>query len=586
MKYLFFIFSFFAFVPYSVFAEGGASLSVLPVVGTHQVGDVFTVSVFINTSSKPINAVEGQVSFNPDELEVSGISEEGSVIGSWTREPILSEEGGISFGGGIAGGFTGDSGKIFSIDFRARRIAQGAIRFTVGAAILADDGMGTNIIESMNAGAYDITAKEVLPVIVQSGAPSPMVLGASSSTTEVLGEAHFVSSSHPDQNEWYQKSDAEFSWMLPPDATAVRLLTDTKPSTTPTKLYSPAITEKTIKDISGGISYFHFQVRTPDGWSEPVHYRFQTDNTKPDEFHIAESGANEPFGFIFDARDQTSGIEKYLIQIDDGPEAEWRDDGSHTYIPPELNPGEHSLFAKAIDFAGNFATSSAVFTLASVSAPSITDFPETPVPGSALFVRGKAESNAAVSLWVVKDGTRAKEHKIASASDGAFVFVADTKAEEGIYRVYAEQVKNGVRSLPSESVLISVSQPKIILFGKIALDYLSVLIPLVTLVLLLVFILVFGWHRWKIFRMTLEKELEKAQELSERSFRELKKEVSEDERILASIGSSEGRTQAEKEMVRRMKKSVDRAEAEVGKDLSTVKQKIKRSVKVKIKKVS
>lgn len=580
MKYLLFILSFFIFAPCSVFAEGGASLSLLLPVGAYQVGDVFTVSVSVNTSGQPINAVEGQINFNAGELEVTGISEDGSIIGSWTREPSVLEEGSISFGGGIARGFTGDSGKIFSIDFRARGAAQGAIRFTTGAAILADDGMGTNIIESMNGGVYDIAAKEVVPVIVQSETPAPMVLGASSSTAESSREVSIISPSHLDQNAWHRKIDARFLWTLPQEAIAVRLSFDREASTTPTKLYSPAITEKTIKDVRDGISYFHLQVRTKDGWGESVHYRFQTDNKKPDAFSLSRASTTDALGFVFFAHDEVSGVEKYLISIDNGPEMEWKDDGTHTYVPPELESGEHLLFAKAVDFAGNFATSSAVFQLESVAAPVITGFPATLAPGSALSISGMADQGSIVSLWISKNGAHPKEERVESTGDGKFMFVTEDTLEEGVYRIRAEEIKGGARSPSSGDIFVTVRPPHILFFGKIAIDYLSILIPLATLVLLLLFILAFGWHRFRIFRLTLQKELEKAETVSHESFSALRKEIDQHEADLKDKNVSKRKAAAS-----RIKKSIDNTEASIEKDLSEIKQKTKRSAKIKVKRI-
>lgn len=585
MKRFFFIFLF--ILPSSVFAEGPASLSLFPATGTYSIGDTFTVSVNVDTGGKLINAVDGKISFNRDELEEVELSKDGSILQSWTMEPdYSSKDGTVSFGGSVTNGFMGNSGKVLSITFRALKNTESQVRFSTGAAILAADGQGTNILTVMNAGVYTLTAKEVIPVIVQSGAPTPLVLGASTSTEQ---KVLITSSTHPAENKWYNQKTAEFNWVLPPDATAIRLLSDSSSSSLPTKLYNPPISEKIIKDVRDGISYFHLQVKTGFGWGESVTYRFQTDTEKPDAFRIREASSTanktDSFGFIFDAHDKTSGIEKYLVQIDDGAETEWRDDGSHTYVPPEEKAGAHTLFAKAVDFGGNFATSSASFMLEPVNPPTITDFQEKILPGSPLVVRGKAEPNASISVWVSKDGARAVESKISGGSDGAFTFVLNGKAEEGTYKIYAEEAGRGVRSAPSASVLITASQPTTILFGKTALGYLSVLIPLVTLVLLLIFILVFGWHRFTIFRITLQKEVQEVETASRESFSALRKEINEDERTIDGISAPAEKIKKRKEAAVRLKKTIDAVEANVEKEISDVKEKVKKTFKVKIKKV-
>jgi hypothetical protein len=580
MKYFLFILLF--ILPSSAFAEGIASLSFFPAVGTYPIGDVFHVLVNVDTNGKTINAVEGKISFNKNELEIVGLSKDGSVLESWAVDPDYSnEDGTISFSGAMKS-FAGSAGKIISIDFRALENTEAKVRFSTGAAILAADGQGTNILSVMNAGAYSLVPKEVIPVIVNAGLPVPQVLGASTSTGQ---EILVTSSTHPNEDKWYNEKTAKFSWTLPPDAAAVRLLADSSSSTLPVKSYRPPVTEKTISGVSDGISYFHLQVKTEFGWNESITYRFQTDTKKPEMFRVVEASTTDSFGFLFEARDKTSGIEKYLVSIDGGAETEWVDDGAHKYIPGEQKSGVHILSAKAVDFAGNFATSSVNFTLESVNPPTITDFQEKLLPGNSLVVRGKANANASVSVWVSKDGVRAEENKITGGSDGSFTFVLNGKAEEGTYKIYAEEAGRGVRSAPATSIFITVSKPKIILFGNTVLGYLSVLIPLVTLVLLLLFILVFGWHRFRIFRATLQKEVQEVETASRESFSVLRKEIYEDERILASIESPKEKTKKESEVIGRLKKSIDTTEANVEKEISDIKAQVKKPVKIKINKV-
>lgn len=573
-------------IPYSLFAQGNASLSLFPAIGNYPIGDTFIVSVNVDTDGTSINAVEGKISFNKDELEAVELSKDDSVLESWTVDPVYSnDDGTISFGGGMKS-FTGDSGKIFSITFRALKNAESQVRFSTGAAILAADGQGTNILTVMNAGVYTLAAKEVIPApeLADTNDPTPLVLGASTST-EPAQKILITSLSHPDENKWYNQKAAQFTWTLPPEVTAVRLSATESSSSVPTKVYNPPVSEKTIQDVSDGVSYFHLQAKTSFGWGEPTVYRFQTDTKKPEAFHMVEASSTDTFGFLFESHDKTSGIEKYLVSIDGGAETEWRDDGSHKYIPPEGKPGTHTLSAKAVDFAGNFATSSVNFTLEPINPPAIIDFEHELTLGNALVVRGKADPNASVSVWVSKDGTRAVENKLASGSDGSFTFVLSGKAQEGTYKIYAEETGRGVRSVPSASVLIIVSQPKIVLFGNAATGYLSVLIPLVTLVLLLIFILVYGWHRFKIFRATLQKEVEEVEAVSRESFSALRKEITEDDRLLESAGTPEEKTQKRKAASDRLKKSMDVAEANVEKEISDVKAKMKKTVKVKINKV-
>jgi len=582
MKHLLFTLLF--LFPRLLFAADNASLSFSPATAAYSIGNTFTVSVKVDTGGQTINAVEGKISFNKEELGVESISKDASIVESWATEPVYSAaDEAISFGGGMKS-FAGGNGNIFSITFRSLKNTEAKVRFSTGAAILAADGQGTNILTVMNAGAYTLAPKEVIPA-AEPSLVKGLVLGVSTSSEQKIV---ITSVTHPDENIWHNEKTAKFEWALPPDATALRWSVNAASSSLPTKP-SPLIHEKIIRDIDEGVSYFHLQIKTTLGWGEPAAYRFQTDTEKPDTFHISQVTTPSTFGFLFDAHDKTSGIEKYLLQIDGGAESEWRDDGSHKYFLSDEKPGAHTLFAKAVDFAGNTATSSILFSLDPISPPTITDFKPELTLGDALVIRGKADPNINLSVWVEKDGTKAAENKLASENDGGFTFVLPGNSEEGVYKIYAEEVGRGARSAPSASVLVAVRKPTLILFGNAAVSYLSILIPLATLILLLLFILVYGWHRFKMFRAKLWTEVEKVEEASRESFSALREEINEDERILDSISapkrkSKEAATE-EKEIIQRLRKSVDAAEEKVEKEISIAKEKVKKSVKLKIKKM-
>ncbi len=91
----------------------------------------------------------------------------------------------------------------------------------------------------------------------------------------------------------------------------------------------------------------------------------------------------------FNATDKTSGIAYYEVQIDDKSPEIWKDNGSHMYETPELQPGDYILTAKAIDQAGNYLVSSAKFKVEAISPPSDTITAPTIVAKQSLFSRIK-----------------------------------------------------------------------------------------------------------------------------------------------------------------------------------------------------
>lgn len=144
-------------------AEAGASLFLSPGNGRLRVGEQISVRVVLNTGGSAINAGEATIRFGATQLEVVRLTK-GPVFSLWAEEPHFSNsEGTIRFAGGLpAPGFNGSSGTILTIVFRAKAAGFAEVRFGE-AAILADDGYGTNILGSVSGGRYEIGIVTVPP---------------------------------------------------------------------------------------------------------------------------------------------------------------------------------------------------------------------------------------------------------------------------------------------------------------------------------------------------------------------------------------------------------------------------------------
>ena len=142
------IVSFLTFFLFAGRAEA-AYLYFSPSGGTFGQNENFKVGVFVDADEN-INAVQGVVAFPTEYLGVIGINSEksGSIVDLWVRNPSFSnagETGNVYFEGvSLNPGFTGPSGKIMEITFRAKKIGTAEIGFS-DFAILANDGLGTNV---------------------------------------------------------------------------------------------------------------------------------------------------------------------------------------------------------------------------------------------------------------------------------------------------------------------------------------------------------------------------------------------------------------------------------------------------------
>jgi hypothetical protein len=103
-------------------------------------GEQFTATIFLNTEES-INALEGQIAFPADLLELVEIQSGNSIVSFWIDKPKVEADK-ISFSGIIPGGFTGENGSILSMLFRAKKPGDGSIAIR-SSKVLKNDGAGT-----------------------------------------------------------------------------------------------------------------------------------------------------------------------------------------------------------------------------------------------------------------------------------------------------------------------------------------------------------------------------------------------------------------------------------------------------------
>ncbi len=329
-----------------------ATLIFSPQTGTYAKGSSIVVNVLVSSSDKTMNAASGVVSFPTNLLSVSSISKTGSIVNFWAQEPSFSNSlGTVNFEGVVLPPwYTGGSGKILTITFKAKEAGTANISFTSGS-VLAADGIGTNIITGTGVASY---------VISNSSA-------VSAGNTGVPGAPRITSTTHPDSTKWYAAKDVNFSWNISKDILITNILIDRNAKSSPEVLYNPPIASKEVKNLRDGVWYFHVQLKNNNGWGGISDFKIQIDTEKPTSFSITEAkekdSADSRVQFIFDAADKTSGIDHYEVQIDDNPVEIWIDDESKTYETPTLEDGVHKISVRAVDKAGNFIVNSINFSV-------------------------------------------------------------------------------------------------------------------------------------------------------------------------------------------------------------------------------
>lgn len=563
-----FAFAFLAITPQFAHA---ANLYFSPSSGSHAVGSTLVVNIYASSPDQAMNAASGIISFPSDKLQAVSLSKDGSLFGLWVQEPSFSNSAGtINFEGIVLNpGFTGAVGKIITINFRVKTAGQASLVFSSGSA-LANDGKGTNILTGLGNAAFSLGGAATTTI---SEATTPRGLGT-------LSAPEMSSPTHPDSTKWYPLDIAKFIWTLPSDATGARLLVGRIPNAVPTVTYIPAISSKELDKLEDGIWYFSVRLRNDVGWGAISRFRFQIDTEKPTRFDISEvrrADLTDPRAkFIFDASDKTSSIDHYEVQIGNEIPEVWRDDGSHRYETPVMDPGRHTLIAKAVDRAGNSLANSAEFVVDPIKSPVITEYPQTLQGGETLVVRGSTYANSTVTFWLQRESGDARSFSVRSDADGMFVLIADEQLREGRYQLWADVADTrGAKSLATEKLTITVERPAFFRIGSWAVGFLSVVIPLIALVLLLVYLVWHWWYKFATMRKRVKKEIREAEQALHKAFDLLKEAIREQIKILEKTKNKRELTEEEEKVIKQLKKDLDDAEKFVKKEIEDIEKTVK-----------
>ena len=494
-----------------------ATMQASPSSGSYQIGDTLRIAVTVSSPVQSINAASGTLAFPSDKLQFLSASKDGSIMTIWAQDPSYSEyagAGSVSFEGVVPNpGFTGSNGKIITVAFRVKAVGTATLSFAQ-ASVLANDGMGTNVLTSYMPATFTLGAS-VLPL----STPAPVPEAPIGNVPKI------ASSTHPDQTKWYSNSNPRFSWKLPADVTGVSVLLDKTKSTHPDMVSIGAVLTYEAANLSDGVWYLHVRFKDSDGWGATAHFKLQIDTVKPESFAIQQVPNTDPKDptsrFRFIAFDKTSDVKSYDVQIDNAYFVPWTDDGSHTYVTEALGPGSHTMSVKAYDSAGNFATGWITFSVYGINPPIMTEYPRYLGTGSYLLLKGTTYPNVEVDIYVhkAKDGDLLTSqplvferqadqaesiHKVIADSRGSFTFVSDDKLQSGTYEVWAKAVNElGASSAPTPTLIIPVSRGAFAKVGIFVINIFTVLFIILGLLIVLAFLLIHGHYKVRHLRERL-----------------------------------------------------------------------------------
>ncbi|MEK7114844.1 MAG: cohesin domain-containing protein, partial [Patescibacteria group bacterium] len=242
----------------------GASLYLEAPSGKFTVNGTFTIALYVDTDGIPINAIEADLKFPSDKLQVVSPTTNTSFFKVWLGIPAYSNsEGTINLKGGVPSpGIITSKGLVTTITFRAKSTGQAQIVFTDESKVLADDGQATDVLSQKKG------------VVISLTLPPPAGPIISSPT-------------HPDQNQWYFNNNPIFVWNKESDVTGFSYVLDREPITVPDDAIDSVSPRIKIKNIEDDIFFFHVKAYSSDGtWGGVSHYQILVDKTPPAKFPI------------------------------------------------------------------------------------------------------------------------------------------------------------------------------------------------------------------------------------------------------------------------------------------------------------
>jgi len=530
---------------FTVTAEA-ASLTLSPNTGVYGANTTFTVRVVVNTDGKQVNAADGTLSFNPRELAVVSANRTGSIFSLWVTEPTFSNAAGtISFSGGSPAGYTGQSGTIMNVTFRALGAGTARVNYTSGS-VLANDGRGTNVLTTMNGGSYTIQAATATPEPEQIEYVAP---------ANTPGVPQITSTTHPDQNGWYTTNEALLSWTLPSGVTAVRTLQDQNPTSVPTKVYDEPIRSITLSDLPEGVSYFHLQFRNAEGWGRVAHYRLAVDSENPTKIVISQDPDNDFSNPVQTLQvvvsDVTSEVKRFKIKLNNDEPFELIDEtASGTITLPALKPGYHSVIIEAFDQAGNSIIGTYSFTIEAFDRPHFTEYPVEISEDVIPVIKGLTRPNATVDVFLRRSGSEPVTYTVVASDSGKFIFIPEGRFSTGVYELSAQATDAfGARSELSEVIRIAVQQPGFLRIGTMLVSVLSIVVPLLAMTVLLILSIWFLWLYARRFKRKVMLESTEAFTILRQEFSSLHRVLHEQKVSLEGSRKTKKLTKAEAVML-------------------------------------
>lgn len=360
-----------------------------------------------------------------------------------------------------------------------------------------------------------------------------LVLGtAHTAFAEKINSANIEISSptNPDQNKWYSNQSATFNWKSSDEIVGTSVEFDGNPSTVPDSVSEGILYSKSYEYIGSGVWYFHLRLQTKSGWSNVSRFKIQIDRKDPEDFDIrTDNGGDATLpnpSLYFEAKDDLSGISRYRIKIDGEEISSVSEEEINPLVMPIQPPGLRKIEIIAEDKAGNAKEAFAEISIESIPAPEILIRPAVYNAGEeVLYVTGRTLPNSIVSVFLTKDEDLVKSWEAASDKDGSWSLYDDELFPNGIYAISAKSKdQRGAISDFSKEYEIKVALSGIA-FGSLLIDFGSLVIFLILLLIASLIIIVHIFYKIRKERKKIWEETKEAELNLKKTFKDLRADL-------------------------------------------------------------
>jgi len=134
----------------------------IPSKGQYRLSEIFPMKIEINNIKNPINAVQADIGFEPQKVEVVDITTNDSFANIFIQKEINNEGGWARLTGGLPNpGFFADHGVFGTVFFRGITPGLVKIEFLSSSLVLSNDGRGTNILKDLPSVSYLILPEKI-----------------------------------------------------------------------------------------------------------------------------------------------------------------------------------------------------------------------------------------------------------------------------------------------------------------------------------------------------------------------------------------------------------------------------------------